>query len=126
MRAMQKNALLPASLHNGTDWEIVWHDAIDDVLRSTGEGEYTMLVAHEFFDALPVHVLQVRTPFLCILFLSLNLSLRKHTKAGKKFSDPSDPTMVHPLLWLSTNPYNHLPLHLWHLNLAYTPFFPLP
>ncbi|KAF9466590.1 S-adenosyl-L-methionine-dependent methyltransferase [Collybia nuda] len=33
-----------------------WHDAVDEV--PPAPDTYTMLVAHEFFDALPVHVLQ--------------------------------------------------------------------
>jgi len=35
-----------------------WHDSIEDVPRA--DGVYTMLVAHEFFDALPFHLIEVR------------------------------------------------------------------
>jgi len=33
-----------------------WHDAIEDI--PTTDGVYTMLVAHEFFDALPFHLIE--------------------------------------------------------------------
>ncbi|KAK7460399.1 hypothetical protein VKT23_009121 [Stygiomarasmius scandens] len=35
--------------------ELQWHDSINTISKSTTQ--YTMLVAHEFFDALPVHIL---------------------------------------------------------------------
>ena len=37
---------------------IHWHDSIDDV--PAANSIYTMLVAHEFFDALPFHLIEVR------------------------------------------------------------------
>ncbi|KAH9998921.1 S-adenosyl-L-methionine-dependent methyltransferase [Russula vinacea] len=36
--------------------ELHWHDSIEDV--PTADGVYTMLVAHEFFDALPFHLIE--------------------------------------------------------------------
>ncbi|KAJ7822082.1 S-adenosyl-L-methionine-dependent methyltransferase [Mycena olivaceomarginata] len=44
-----------------------WHDSLDEIAPS--EEEYTMLVAHEFFDALPFHTIE--------------------KKAGKRSSSPS-------------------------------------
>jgi SAM-dependent MidA family methyltransferase len=35
----------------------VWHDAIEEIKHE--EDVFTMLVAHEFFDALPVNVIEV-------------------------------------------------------------------
>lgn len=55
MRSIQKETLLPPSQKGG--WELLWHDSIDKIPQDSGE--YTMLVAHEFFDALPIHVLEV-------------------------------------------------------------------
>lgn len=52
MRALQQAKL---GSHN---IEIHWHNSINEIPSSPSE--YTMLVAHEFFDALPIHILQVR------------------------------------------------------------------
>jgi NADH dehydrogenase [ubiquinone] 1 alpha subcomplex assembly factor 7 len=38
--------------------ELHWHDSIEDI--PTTDSVYTMLVAHEFFDALPFHLIEVR------------------------------------------------------------------
>ncbi|EGN98843.1 hypothetical protein SERLA73DRAFT_55110, partial [Serpula lacrymans var. lacrymans S7.3] len=54
MRTLQEQKLRRVCQSNG--WEIFWHDSAVDIPQGTGE--YTMLVAHEFFDALPVHVLE--------------------------------------------------------------------
>ncbi|KAH9481716.1 Protein arginine methyltransferase NDUFAF7, mitochondrial [Psilocybe cubensis] len=51
MRALQKN-----HLSDTPGVHIHWHNSINELVPSASE--YTMLVAHEFFDALPVHVLQ--------------------------------------------------------------------
>lgn len=54
MREVQRDKLqhrsdaLGASLH--------WHDHVDGVKPS--EDVFTLAVAHEFFDALPIHILQ--------------------------------------------------------------------
>ena len=49
--------------------EIHWHNSINEI--SFSPSEYTMLVAHEFFDALPIHILQVRTiPINCFTTFS--------------------------------------------------------
>jgi len=33
------------------------------VLEPTGEDEFTVAIAHEFFDALPIHIFEVSQPF---------------------------------------------------------------
>lgn len=39
--------------------QLLWHDMIEDIHE---DGDlYTMLIAHEFFDALPFHLLEVST-----------------------------------------------------------------
>jgi NADH dehydrogenase [ubiquinone] 1 alpha subcomplex assembly factor 7 len=38
-------------------WNLSWKNNIDEVENS--EQQYTMVIAHEFFDALPFHLLQV-------------------------------------------------------------------
>ena len=46
--------------------ELHWHDSIEDIPAM--DGVYTMLVAHEFFDALPFHLIEVSTPAVaCIV-----------------------------------------------------------
>jgi NADH dehydrogenase [ubiquinone] 1 alpha subcomplex assembly factor 7 len=56
LRAVQQKKLEPWDGKNGL--KIHWHDSIDDIPASNGI--YTMLVAHEFFDALPFHFIEVR------------------------------------------------------------------
>jgi len=55
MRSIQSEKLMPLSQKDG--WQLFWHDSIDDIPQDAGE--YTMLLAHEFFDALPIHLLEV-------------------------------------------------------------------
>lgn len=57
MRTLQGSKLLSSVQNNSL--KLVWYDALDEVPRS--RDTYTMLVAHEFFDALPVHVIE-KTP----------------------------------------------------------------
>ncbi|KAG1739172.1 S-adenosyl-L-methionine-dependent methyltransferase [Suillus paluster] len=54
MRASQEGKLRKASQEDG--FEIMWHDAIEEIEHE--EDVFTMLVAHEFFDALPVNVIE--------------------------------------------------------------------
>lgn len=42
---------------SGAPAQLQWYDSIDHIMPSNNS--FTMLVAHEFFDALPVHVLRV-------------------------------------------------------------------
>jgi NADH dehydrogenase [ubiquinone] 1 alpha subcomplex assembly factor 7 len=75
MRTLQSEKLRNAKEAGG--FELLWHDAIDDVPHR--EDTYTMLVAHEFFDALPVHVLEVRIVSIMrcgLIFLGIENSSR--------------------------------------------------
>jgi SAM-dependent MidA family methyltransferase len=70
LRAVQQKKLEPWDGKNGL--KLHWHDSIDDV--PADNGIYTMLVAHEFFDALPFHLIEVRGFHLylpCVIFISL-------------------------------------------------------
>jgi NADH dehydrogenase [ubiquinone] 1 alpha subcomplex assembly factor 7 len=63
MRSVQRQKLLP--LLQTDKWDLFWHDSIDDVPRVSGL--FTLLFAHEFFDALPVHLLEVTYVAVCFL-----------------------------------------------------------
>jgi len=54
MRALQNEKLHPSVAKAGC--QLHWHDSVDDI---TPSDQFSLVVAHEFFDALPVHVLQV-------------------------------------------------------------------
>ncbi|TDL16465.1 DUF185-domain-containing protein [Rickenella mellea] len=56
MREHQRSLLTPAG--KSLSWKYFWWDTVEDVIDHTKGDEYTMLVAHEFFDALPVHLLE--------------------------------------------------------------------
>lgn len=60
LRALQEKRLAPSAEKYGCTLE--WHDSLDEIAPS--EEEYTMLVAHEFFDALPFHTIEVLLPSL--------------------------------------------------------------
>lgn len=55
MRTLQEEKLRKVSQEG--NFEIVWHDAIEEIEHE--DDGFTMLVAHEFFDALPVNVIEV-------------------------------------------------------------------
>ena len=81
MRALQKEKLQPSVERAGC--RLHWHDSINDI---TPSNQFSLLVAHEFFDALPVHVLQV-----CYLAPNFDqhppktTNLRKHNTVGTKY-----------------------------------------
>jgi NADH dehydrogenase [ubiquinone] 1 alpha subcomplex assembly factor 7 len=54
MRALQKEKLHSSVKEAGC--QLHWHDSIDAIPPSDA---FPMVVAHEFFDALPVHMLRV-------------------------------------------------------------------
>ncbi|KAJ7707317.1 S-adenosyl-L-methionine-dependent methyltransferase [Mycena rosella] len=54
LRALQDSRLAPSALKYGCTLE--WHDSADQIPPSSEE--YTMVIAHEFFDALPFHTVE--------------------------------------------------------------------
>lgn len=62
MQKLQQEKLQP--LVDGNKWNIAWSSSIEEVNPS--EDQYTMIIAHEFFDALPFHLLEVRIMFVLI------------------------------------------------------------
>ncbi|KAJ7112003.1 DUF185-domain-containing protein [Mycena epipterygia] len=54
LRALQETKLSPSAQKYGC--KLQWHDSIDQI--SPSSKEYTMVIAHEFFDALPFHLIE--------------------------------------------------------------------
>lgn len=79
MRSLQKTKLSPLAEKYG--WDVKWNTSINDIPRDTSV--YTIIIAHEFFDALPFHLLQVKCFPLGRLSINLTIS-RKPIKDGKK------------------------------------------
>lgn len=55
LRSVQEQALKPFA--EMFDWNIQWHDNLDEIPPT--DEQYTMVLAHEFFDALPFHLIEV-------------------------------------------------------------------
>ena len=55
LRSVQEQALKPFAEKFG--WSIHWHDNLDAIAPT--DKQYTMVLAHEFFDALPFHLIEV-------------------------------------------------------------------
>jgi len=55
LRSVQEQALKPFVEKCG--WNIQWHDNLDGITPT--DTQYTMVLAHEFFDALPFHLIEV-------------------------------------------------------------------
>ena len=78
MRALQQEKVVSSNI------QIHWHNSINEI--TTSPWEYTMLVAHEFFDVLPIHILQVRRYlYMNCSFSKRHLCYRKCRPAGMKF-----------------------------------------
>ena len=58
MRKLQENNLRQL-MDRG--WELRWYDAVDDLLdeKPALEDVHTIVIANEFFDALPTHIIEV-------------------------------------------------------------------
>ncbi|KAI0368764.1 DUF185-domain-containing protein [Pilatotrama ljubarskyi] len=54
MRTAQESKLSFLAQTHG--WDLHWHDAVDQVTQDSSK--FTLVLAHEFFDALPFHLLQ--------------------------------------------------------------------
>jgi SAM-dependent MidA family methyltransferase len=81
LRAVQEKKLQAWGGKNSL--ELHWHDSIEDI--PPADGVYTMLVAHEFFDALPFHLIEVRRWHLYSCQTHTLNSHRKVIKVGKRF-----------------------------------------
>ena len=71
MREMQKDKLGRYTRMGSTkehDFSVTWHDSVEEILEQEVDADtYTMLIAHEFFDALPVHLIEVCASFSIII-----------------------------------------------------------
>lgn len=89
MREVQKTMLTPGAQAGG--WDLAWLDSIEELDPS--EDVYTMIVAHEFFDALPIHVLKVPSDRLFLEDLALI-----HAPEHEKWLE-GDPNSLDPSDW---------------------------
>lgn len=80
LRAVQEKKL--QAWGGKSSLELHWHDSIEDI--PTTDGIFTMLVAHEFFDALPFHLIEVRRWQLYRFQTHTLNSHRKVIKVGKR------------------------------------------
>ena len=82
MQSLQKARLQP--LAEEYNWTMEWRDSIDNIPRDPSK--FTMLVAHEFFDALPFHLLEVTARYYPGFTASVadRIVYRKLTRDGKK------------------------------------------
>ncbi|KAF8339815.1 S-adenosyl-L-methionine-dependent methyltransferase [Cantharellus anzutake] len=99
LRTSQKAKLSSALEGSRNSPKLHWHDRIEDIAPSDA---YTMLVANEFFDALPFHIIE-KTPdgfkeVLVGLKSNLSSSLAplpkfKQNQLAEPFSSPSKPQL---------------------------------
>lgn len=103
MRKMQEQKLASVGKEMGLDegFKVEWCDSIGDVpTPEVGlEETFTMVNAHEFFDALPVHLLEVRTPSQSDTFFSFLTLIKKsaegwHEVVVTPAPDPTAKTII--------------------------------
>lgn len=99
MKTLQKDSLEPFTGQN--EWNMQWHDSLDDLPADSTK--FTILVAHEFFDALPFHLIQV-----CNMQISrchfLTNKTRNAMTAGAKYSSQPGSTLPQRLSSAQTSP----------------------
>lgn len=66
MKALQKDTL--ETIPSKNRWDVQWHDSLDDL--PADNTKFTFLVAHEFFDALPFHLIQVRIKYIHLALIA--------------------------------------------------------
>ena len=87
MRGIQQATLLPIldRFTSFSSTNINWYDTVDNIPRN--EDVFTILIAHEFFDALPFHLIRVRLRLLLSVYgdiLNLFRVYSEWKKAGMK------------------------------------------
>ncbi|KAF9048562.1 S-adenosyl-L-methionine-dependent methyltransferase [Panaeolus papilionaceus] len=71
-----------------------WHNSISEIPTDTNE--YTMLIAHEFFDALPIHVLQKTEKGWNEVLVAPNSEHKQSSPDPESSNKPDTPTMTEP------------------------------
>jgi len=118
MRVLQKEKLHPSVEKAGC--RLHWHDSISDI---TPSNQFSLVVAHEFFDALPVHVLQKTRHGWNEVLVASNLEPLASPEPGvlqsietstmyprlRRVLSPT-PTAASTVLGLSSTRFQHLPV----------------
>lgn len=106
MQALQNDNLLSFSQKGG--WDLAWNESIDEIEPSSGD--YTMLVAHEFFDALPVSMLERgKQGWLEIMVDSIPDSTEEPTYPRLRRVLSPNPTAASTLLGRSSLRFDQMP-----------------
>ncbi|KAF7424518.1 hypothetical protein PC9H_009825 [Pleurotus ostreatus] len=108
MRRAQENTLQKFADEHG--WELQWNNSIEDIPPETDD--YTILVAHEFFDALPIHIVektQKGWQELLVASASDGKSSIATSPRLKAVLSP-EPSPVSSLLGMSSQRFSKLPI----------------
>ncbi|KIL64283.1 hypothetical protein M378DRAFT_126966 [Amanita muscaria Koide BX008] len=112
MRSIQEQKLRPHVQKSG--FQVSWHNTLEEF--SPSPGVFTMLVAHEFFDALPIHVLQKKETGWHEVMIGSHDSVRPTSVSPTESSYPRlrrvlspEPSAASTLLGLSSPRFKNLP-----------------
>lgn len=89
MKQLQKEKLEPWTKQGV---QLHWHERIEDV-PVEGEDTFTMLVAHEFFDALPIHMFEKRAEGWREVFIDIEKP-KTAEEATSKILRPGQPSQA--------------------------------
>ncbi|KAJ7240797.1 S-adenosyl-L-methionine-dependent methyltransferase [Mycena rebaudengoi] len=104
LRALQNERLSPSTPKYGCTLE--WHDSIEQIPPSSEE--YTMLIAHEFFDALPFHVVEKTEVGWQEILIALADSAAEDPLPRFRYVMSPQPTAASTLLGLSSPRFRDL------------------
>lgn len=79
------------------DLTIRWHDRIQDVQKKaqpSDDGMFTMIVAHEFFDALPIHLFEKRPEGFREVFVDIDVASTLPSSADS--TSQAQPSIIVP------------------------------
>lgn len=121
MRRQQEEKLVPMATEQ--DWDAQWHTSLHEVPQDPTK--FTLLVAHEFFDALPFNLIQVcpSTP-CCSLHSYLDARTENAGRLARGHDSGSRPHPAHRPHFLGSQ-YRYHPASTPQ-DLISTTHFPLP